>query len=453
MERSAGTPPMGWNSWDCYGTTVTEAEVLANAGVLAERLRPAGWDTVVVDIDWYDPTARAHGYTERAPIVLDGCGRQLPAPERFPSAAGGRGFGPLAASVHALGLRFGLHLLSGIPRLAVERDLPVHGTPWTARDAADTSVTCTWNPHNHGLDHAHPAAQAYLDGLVAQLASWGVDLVKLDDVLSPYRDAEIEAWARAIERSGRDILLSLSPGTGLSTVHLDHLRRHATMWRISDDLWDRWPDVHAQFARLARWAPLQRPGGWADADMLPLGRIGLRAERGEPRDSLLTLDEQRTLLTLWTMARSPLMIGGDLPSSREDTLRLLADPALGRVLRSSRDGREILREPDADGELIVWTARAVPEPDVAGPGATPDDGPGAYVALFWTGSGTHRAVVPVQSVLGLGTAPSGPPGWTARDLWAGTPPGAGPARRHEGPIAVDVPSHGVVWLLLTPSPR
>ena len=128
MSRHAQTPPMGWNSWDSYGTTVTQDEVLANARVLAERLLPHGWDTVVVDIDWYDPAARAHGYNDGSSLVLDAFGRQLPAENRFPSAAGGRGFGPLADAVHALGLRFGVHLMRGIPRIAVEQDLPVEGT-------------------------------------------------------------------------------------------------------------------------------------------------------------------------------------------------------------------------------------------------------------------------------------------------------------------------------------
>ena len=172
----------------------------------------------------------------------------------------------------------------------------------------------------------------------------------------------VKGRMRAIARSRRPIVLSLSPGTGLSTRHLDHLRANAQMWRISDDLWDRWDDVYAQFARLARWAPLQEPGGWADADMLPLGRIGLRAERGEPRDSLLTLDEQRTVLTLWVMARSPLMMGGDLPSSDGRTVELLANPWLGRVLSEARDSAEILREPRSGGEHIVWAARSA-DPD------------------------------------------------------------------------------------------
>lgn len=437
MARLAPTPPMGWNSWDCYGTTVTEQEVLANAQVMAERLLPHGWDTVVVDIDWYDPTARSHGYNEGAPFVLDAFGRQLPAENRFPSSAGGRGFGPLADAVHALGLKLGVHVMRGIPRRAVELDLPVEGTAWTARDAADTSSVCLWNPDNYGLAHDHPAAQAYLDGLVAQLAAWGIDYLKVDDMLAPYHPEAVEAWAAAIERTGRDMVLSLSPGTHLSTAHVEHLRAHAQLWRVSDDLWDRWEDVHAQFARLARWAPFQQPGGWADADMLPLGRIGLRAERGEPRDSRLTPDEQRTLLTLWVMARSPLMVGGDLPTSSPQTLDLLATPAVGRVLRTSSEGREVVREPLDGGELVVWTARS-------------DVDATRYVAAFWTGERPHRQSLPLSSLVGHQAALART--WSTRDLWSGD---AGPevdvtTDEPGGLLTVDLPPHGVVWLALDP---
>lgn len=441
MGHRAPTPPMGWNSWDCYGTTVTQDEVLANARVLADRLLPSGWDTVVVDIDWYDPSARSHGYNDSARLTLDAFGRQLPAENRFPSAAGGHGFGPLADEVHALGLKFGVHMMRGIPRIAVERDLPVEGTAWTARDAADTASICLWNPHNYGLDHTHPAAQAYLDGLVAQLAGWGVDFLKVDDMLAPYHADAIEAWALAIERGGRDMVLSLSPGTRLSTEHVEHLRGLAQTWRISDDLWDRWEDVHAQFARLARWAPFQQPGGWADADMLPIGRIGLRAERGEPRDSRLTDDEQRTLLTLWVMARSPLMLGGDLPSTQPATLDLVANPAVGQVLCTATDGRELVREPADDGEVIVWTARS-------------HDGPTVYVAIFWTGTGTRTETVAVESLVGHGTAPAGARRrWSVRDLWTGGPGPAPHATTAEpaGALVLDVASHGVRWLALDPA--
>ena len=416
------TPPMGWNSWDCYGTTVTEAEVLANAGFMAEHLLPHGWDTVVVDIAWSDPGARAHGYNEGAELVLDGYGRLQPAPNRFPSAADGAGFGPLAERVHALGLRFGVHVMRGIPRRATEQDLPVLGTTATARDVADPSARCTWNPDMDGLDHAHPAAQAYYDSCVVQLAGWGVDFVKADDMLWPYRTADIEAYARAIERSGRDITLSLSPGRDLSTTRLEHLRAHATMWRVCDDLWDRWEDVEANLTRLAQWAPLAVPGAWPDADMLPLGHIGIRAERGEDRHSLLTPDEQQTLLTLWVMARSPLMMGGDLPSSSPETIALLTHDAVLEVLRASTGNREVLRE----GPLVLWAAAST-------------NSPRRYAAVLHTGD--------EAMVVDLDDGDVGAAGdervtdlWTGRQLsWAG------------GRLQLDVPAHGSRLLGLDPA--
>src|SRR5579862_4395461 len=92
----ADTPPMGWNSWDCFGTTVTEAEVKANADYMAKHLRAHGWRYVVVDIQWSEPNAKAHGYRPDARLTMDEYGRLIPAVNRFPSSAGGRGFRPQA---------------------------------------------------------------------------------------------------------------------------------------------------------------------------------------------------------------------------------------------------------------------------------------------------------------------------------------------------------------------
>lgn len=456
----AWRPPMGWNSWDSYGTTVTEQEVLDNAQVMRDRLLPAGWDTVVIDIAWYDPTARAHGYNAKAPLVLDGYGRQLPDPVRFPSAADGQGFAPLAARIHDLGLRFGIHVMRGIPRLAVERDLPVLGTSYTAAQVVDTTHVCAWNPDNYGLDHSHPGAQAWYDAQVDQFARWGVDYLKVDDMQVPFMDREIDAYACAISKAeqanGHPMTLSLSPGTRVPTTHLGFLRDHAQLWRISDDLWDCWQDLYAQFARLARWAPLQSTGHWADADMLPLGHIGLRAERGGDRSSLLTADEQRTMLTLWAMGRSPLMVGGDLPSSDEAILSLLDNPALEEVTAGSADNGEIIREPVESGdgqdkkilgEEIVWRALASDWAD-----GTPSghDG-GVYAAVFWTGDRPRRVRTALSSLVGLDGADGA---WTPVDLWGNrtTEPaqisleGQGADRE----LAALVPAHGVVWVALDP---
>lgn len=386
---------MGWNSWDCYGPTVTEAEVLANAQFMAERLLPYGWDTVVVDIQWYEPTARVGGYNADAPLCLDEFGRPVPAPNRFPSARDGRGFAPLAERIHELGLRFGVHVMRGVPRLAVRRPLPVMGTGFTAADVADESSPCAWNGDNFGLDHDHPGAQAYYDSLFAQFAAWGVDFVKADDMLYPYHDREIAAFSRALRGCGRPMTLSLSPGTKMSLAYTDHLREHADMWRVSDDLWDRWEDARAQFDRLAMWAGYARPGSWPDADMLPLGRIGIRAEVGAERDSRLTGVEQRTLMTLWCIARSPLMFGGDLPGTDAETLALLTNAEVLAILSESTGNRQVLRERD----LAVWTADRT-------------SGPGRYVAVFNAGDTPMDVDLAWPSV---GCSPGG----RVVDLWDG----------------------------------
>ena len=417
---------MGWNSWDCYGTTVTEAEVLANAEFMAEHLLPFGWDTVVVDIDWSDPTARSHGYNPSAPLELDEHGRLLPDPGRFPSAAGGAGFGPLAAKVHALGLRFGIHTMRGIPRLAVERDCPVlGGAGATAGEVADDTNVCEWNPDMLGLDHTHPAAQAYYDSTLALYAGWGVDFIKADDMLWPYQAADIEAYARAIERSGRPVQLSLSPGRDLSLTRLEHLRDHATMWRICDDLWDTWDDIEPNFARFARWAPFAGERGWPDGDMLPLGRVGLRAERGEPRDDRLTPAERITLMTLWVIARSPLMIGGDLPSSDPATIALFTNPDVLAVHASSTGNREVFRE----GPLVLWTA--------GGPDGV------RYVAAFNLGTESLTVALDAGNV-GL------PLDGDVRELWTGAALPTSRVREQSDAARGVAPGSAAVHVVLEP---
>jgi hypothetical protein len=351
----APTPPMGWNSWDCFGTTVTEAQVKAQAEFMARELKTHGWQYIIVDIQWYEPGAQSHAYRAGATLTMDAFGRLQPAPNRFPSAADGTGFTALAAYVHSLGLKFGLHLMRGIPRQAVEKNLPIAGTPFHAQDIANRTDICPWNPDMFGVDVTKPGAQAYYDSVFAQLAAWGVDYVKVDDISRPYFQhvGEIEAIRRAIDHTGRPIVLSLSPGeTALAAA--DHVAAHANLWRISDDFWDRWLALHDQFARLANWNSHLRPGAWPDADMLPLGTINL----GE-RTTRFTPDEQRTLLTLWSIARSPLMDGGDLTKTDPATLALLTNDEVLAVNQHSTRNRLFF---DHD-ELIAWTADVPGSPD------------------------------------------------------------------------------------------
>ena len=248
--RWAPKPPMGWNSWDCFATTVTEAQTKQQADFMAAKLAAFGWTYITVDIQWYEPAATGYDYRKGAPLVLDQWGRLLPAVNRFPSAANGAGFKALADYVHAKGLKFGLHLMRGIPRQAVEQNTPILGTPYHAADIADRTRVCPWNTDMYGIDMTKPGAQAYYDSVFALLASWGTDFVKVDDLSRPYdaNIAEVEAVRLAIDHTGRPMVLSLSPGE-TPLAFGAHVAVHANMWRISDDFWDDWPKLLEQFAR------------------------------------------------------------------------------------------------------------------------------------------------------------------------------------------------------------
>lgn len=393
----APTPPMGWNSYTCYGITVREHEVLTNARCMAERLAPYGWEYCVVDGMWYQDTGAIPGEEPwlLEPFALDDFGRLQPNPRRFPSSAGGAGFAPLAAAVHALGLKFGLHIMRGIPRMVVERNLPIHGTSYHAADIADRDNVCPWYDGMYGVNMRHPGGQAYYDSLLALYAAWGVDYLKADDCGHvPYQAAEIEGIATAIARCGRPIVLSLSIGDEHSTLYAEHRKTHAELWRIGPDLHDDWAQVRATFDFLPRWMPHIGPGCWADPDMLPLGPLHLRKWAGDscdPHPTRLTSDEQVSLLTLWCIARAPLMMAGDLPSADAWTLGLLTNPEVLAVNQRSTGNRELFRHHD----LIAWTAEA------------PDGG--RYLALFNVGDEPLAMPLPLAE---LGIQP-GP----LRDCW------------------------------------
>lgn len=353
---AASRPPMGWNSWDSYGTAVREDQVKANADVMAQKLLRFGWQYVVVDIQWYEPNAGGHVYRAGAPLTMDAYGRLLPAPNRFPSARGGAGFKNLADYVHREGLKFGIHIMRGIPRQAVEENLPIFDTSYHAADIADRTNVCEWNQDMYGVDMAKPGAQAYYDSLVALYASWGVDFIKADDMSRPYalREPEVHALSGAIRKSGASIVLSLSPGPAPVSEAAD-LRANAQMWRISDDFWDDWKLLKKQFDYTRDWAPyIGKDNTWPDADMLPLGKLRIADKNGAPQQTRFTPDEQQTLMTLWSIFRSPLIFGGDLPSEDAATLALLTNREVLDVNQNSSDNRQVLER----GNVRVWLADA-----------------------------------------------------------------------------------------------
>ena len=352
FHKWAETPPMGWNSWDCYGPTVVEDEVKANADYMAEHLKKFGWEYIVVDIRWYVANDKSGGYNEKDPVYnMDNYGRFLPAPNRFPSSANGKGFKPLADYVHSKGLKFGIHVMRGIPVLAVNTKLPVFGTNVHAGDISSAEGQCEWLKDMYTVDHTKTGAQEYYNSIMDMYAAWGIDFLKIDDLSSPYHTEEIELIRKAIDQTGRKIVLSTSPGpTPIEQVN--HLRQNANMWRTVGDFWDNWTQLKEQFSVLDRWAPFVNQGTWPDGDMLPLGHIGIRAERGNDRMSGFTEDEQYTLMSLFAVFRSPLMFGGDLQGSDKFTLSLLTNKEILYVNQHSINGKQLFRRND----LIAWTA-------------------------------------------------------------------------------------------------
>lgn len=408
----AARPVMGWNSWDFYGTTINETCTKAQTDYQAANLLSHGWKLMAVDIQWYQPTANGFSYINGAALTMDQWGRLMPATNRFPSAMNGQGFKALADYVHSKGLKFGIHMMRGIPRQAVAQDTPVLGTTNTASQIADTSSTCSWNSDMYGVDMAKPGAQAYYDSIFQLVASWDVDFVKIDDLSRPYHTAEIEAIRKAIDKTGRPIVFSTSPGAtpvGMGA----HVMQHANQWRISDDFWDNWTALWEQFKRLHDWTPYRGAGHFPDADMLPIGKIGGGATNATGHTTGFTVNEQYTLMSLWAIARSPLILGADMTQMDAFTLSLLTNDEVIAVNQYSLHNRQLFNT----NNLIAWTADAE--------GST-----NKYLAVF--NATGNIANIPVNlSLMGFTNS------CAIRSLWDGTELGS-----FSGAFSPSIPSHG-----------
>ena len=316
-QKWALTPPMGWNSYDAFGWNVTEDETMANAAYVKEHLLSHGWRYIVVDYLWYRRDAQGTS------LAMDAYGRLMPVEARFPSAAGGLGFRPLADKIHALGLKFGIHIMRGIPRQAVQANLPIEGTSFHAADAADVKSPCPWCTDMWGVKGDTPAGQAYYDSLFRLYASWNIDFIKVDDLSQPYHADEVDAIRRAIDKCGRPIVFSTSPGETPVNQAAD-ISTHANMWRVSADFLDDWKSLNHAFDLAYAWEKVGGPGHWPDQDMIPIGKMGIRSF-GQPRMANFTRDEQIMLMSLWCLAPSPLILGNNLPENDAWTLSLFTN--------------------------------------------------------------------------------------------------------------------------------
>jgi hypothetical protein len=418
----AATPPMGWNSYDAWGSSVTESETLANARYMQEHLLAHGWKYIVIDARWYDavsPDDDRNFTRERtgAQLFADQSGRLLPATNRFPSAADGKGFKPLADQIHAMGLKFGFHMMRGIPRQAVNARTPIAGGGFTGADAGNTRSTCGWCPDMYGVSN-NAAGQAWYDSCARLWASWGVDFVKVDDLSNPYSAPEIEMLRTAFDKCGHPIVLSTSAGP-TDPARASHVSTHANMWRISGDFWDRWTDLNRAFDLLARWPGVAGPGHWPDADMIPFGHIAIRCTiAGRERQTRFSTNEQVMLMSFWALAPSPLMLGNNLPDTDPWTLSLLTND---EVLAVDQDalGSPARRATQTNGTEI-WIKGL-------------QDGSQA-IGLF------NRTAAATE--VGLDWADAGLGGkQTLRDLWAHRDLGT-----FEAKYSAQVPAHGVVLL-------
>lgn len=427
-DRVALTPPMGWNSWDCYGPAVNEEQLLANAEYMEKHLKSYGWKYVVCDIQWSEPRAGQEGwdYIPFAPLTLDEYGRQIPAENRFPSSAGGKGFKPIADKIHDMGLLFGIHIMRGVPRLAVHRQLPVLGTDGITCDRiAHPNSVCKWNSDMYGVDYRKPGAQEYYDSIFALYASWGVDFVKVDDIANleaypqnPYgAEKEIEMIRHAIDKSGRDMVLSLSPGPAVIEKAW-HMRKFANMWRMTGDFWDNWKSLKAMFERCEVWQRQVSPGCWPDCDMLPFGHISITTD-GKGHWTYFTRDEQRTVMTLWCIFRSPLIMGGEMRDNDQWTLDLLTNEEVLRVLNHTSGGEQIYRT----DEKVAWKS-------------VDEDG-SVYAALFNIGDEEAEVSVTFEELELSGKK-------KLRDLWQKADLGDA-----EEKISAVIPPHGAMLYKLS----
>ncbi|KAK9113604.1 hypothetical protein Syun_020401 [Stephania yunnanensis] len=359
--KLAKHPPRGWNSYDSFSWIITEEEFLENAKIVSQKLLCHGYQYVVVDYLWYRRKVEGSYTNSLGFDVIDEWGRVIPDPERWPSSRGGKGFSEVAKKVHAMGLKFGIHVMRGIGTQAVNDNTPILDTTkgvafeeserqWRARDIGLTERKCAWMSQGFmSVDTKLNAGRAFLRSLYQQYAEWGVDFVKNDCVFGDDLDLdEIRLVSEVLKELDRPIVYSLSPGTSVTPAMAEDVSDLVNMYRITGDDWDKWEHVEAHFNVSRNFAAANMIGtkglqgkSWPDLDMLPLGWLSdPGSNEGPHRKGNLSLDEQRTQMTLWSMAKSPLMLGGDLRTLDDFTYNLVTDPVLLEINTYSRHNKE-----------------------------------------------------------------------------------------------------------------
>ena len=374
------TPPMGWNSWNCWGFSVDDAKVRDAARAMHEKLLVYGWTYVNIDDGWPADTRSADG-------------RLLPN-EKFPDFKG------LSDYVHSLGLKFGIYSSPG-------------------------PTTCG----NYPGSYRHELTD------VRTWAEWGVDYLKHDycGYLQIERDSEEKTiqepyvvMRKALDQVDRDIVYCV--GYGAPNVWNWGAEAGGNLWRTTRDITDEWNVVTAIGCFQDVCAQATAPGRYNDPDMLVVGRLG-HGWGADAHESELTPDEQYAHISLWAILSAPLLIGCDMRAIDDFTLGLLTNseviavnqdplvaPAVKRVIPNGQvwykklcDGSYALGFFQLDPYFVLWDqdeAEAIQEQNYEFEFDLRELGIGgkAEVRDLWrqqdlgTCTGTLRALVPYHGV-------------------------------------------------------
>jgi hypothetical protein len=408
------TPLLGWSSWSFLRKDPSAAKVEAQARAMQDSgLQKLGYNYINLDDFWYQCPG------PQGPNV-DSYGRWVTDPSKFPPQGDTNGIKVVADFMHGLGMKFGIYVTPGISSQAVSKNTSIEGTRYTAAQIAEPSVKeANYNCRGMvGIDYSNPGAQEFINSWVEMLAGWGIDYIKIDGMKNS-NAPDVEAWSKAIRKSGRPIVLDVTQGS-FTTALTPTLMKYADQWEFAPDVecykcekgdasypLTSWKDIAKRFNYVADWQPYAGSGRWNDYDSI---------EVGNGSNDGLTPDERETQLSLWALGSAPLILGVDLTNlDQEDLEKYLKNTgvlavdqdaiAAKRVLNTGN--QQVFAKTEANGDVIV--------------------------GLFNIGQ-TEEKISVQASAVGLSENQSG---YSADNLWTGE------TKKTSGEISADVPSHGV----------
>jgi hypothetical protein len=458
------TPVMGWSGWSFLRLGADTAQIEGEAAALVSSgLTSAGYQYINIDDGWYQCPSSA------GPNV-DANGRWVINQTNYPNVGSENGIQALAAYVHSLGLKFGIYETPGISSQAVSANTPILGTSYTADQIATTKAQNNYNCGGMvGINFSKPRAQAYENSVVDELASWGVDYIKLDGITNS-NSADVQAWQAAIQQSGRPMVLNITQGS-YTTKLAPTLVAYANEWEFAPDIEINGPDEGSgggcnsppytgclsvfpltsyahwddRFAAVNTWQSYGGPGGFNDYDSIEAGNGST--------DSGMSLAASETQLSLWSLGSAPLILGGDLTSSVSNAYGTSAglDPTDLSLLTNTQ---VIGVDQDAiDAKLI--SSSGLPGGKAGNQVfAKVEPGGDAIVGLFNTTTKLTSSPVAISTTASAIGLPPDANGYQVQDLWGSRSVVVGGQSTFDissaGNISVTVPAEGVALYKVTP---